>query len=336
MAGKVKHRTLYDIPSLISQKKIPPVLFFCGEDTFAIDSAIKMLTEAIDPEIGSDFDKEIITTEKKTSIQQILDLALAFPFGGNKKLLIVKDFNNIDEKKLFAEYVNDPPDFTYLIAVQPGKLNAVRNEPYASLHKKNYIFEARKLYPDELADWLIKHAKKNKTTLSYENAVTLVEIVGDEKSLLEPTMQKFYDNLGEGGEITLDLITTLASSTRKFTIFDLTDEIGRGNKTKALEIAYNLIESGTEIGQIIAMLTNYCIMNAQANELSRKKLALPEAAKAAEVNFFYFKNSTGSNIYKDKSRLKKAADALYKADLAVKTSATDYKTALTVLISEMI
>lgn len=336
MAGKVRHRSIYEIPELIKQKKFPPVFLFCGEDHFAIEGAIKKLTAAIEPELSSDFDKEIITAQKKENIQKILDLALSFPFGGGKKLLVVKDFNNIDDKKPLADYAQNPAEFTYLICTQPGKLNSVKSEPYAALHKLKYIFEAKRLSQEELIDWLMQHAKVNKVKLNFENAATLVEIVGDEKSLLEVTMQKFYDNVGEEGEITFNLITELASSTKKYTTFNLQDEIGRGNKAKALEISYNLLDSGTDIGQIIAMLSKYCLMNAQAIELRKKNLNLNDAAKEAELNYFYYKNSTSSNIFKNKNRLRQAAEALYEADLSVKTSAADHKTILTVLISEMI
>lgn len=334
--AKVQHRSIYEITEFTSPDKLLPVFFICGEDTYAIDGAVRKLIESIEPLIGSDFDKEIITADKKLPAQQILDLALAFPFGGNKKLIVLKELNNVDDKKILADLINDPPDFLHLIITQSGKVNATKIEPYASLHKKKFIFEAAKLRGDELADWLIKHSKKNKITLSYENAIALIEIVGDEKSLLETQLQKFYDNVGEGGEITFDIITNLASSTRKYTTFNLQDEIGRGNKTKALEIIYNLLESGTELGQIIATLTRFCLLNAQAIELSRKKLSLPEAAKEADANFYYYKNSTKSNIFKDKHRLLNAANALYKADLTVKTSSTDSKTVAAILISEMI
>ena len=329
--AKVQHRSIYEIPEFTTPEKLLPVFFICGEDTYAIDGAVRKLVESIEPLIGSDFDKEIITADKKIHAQQIVDLALSFPFGGKKKLIVVKELGNIEDKKILSEIINDPPDFLYLIITQAGKVNATKVEPYASLHKKKFIFEAVKLRGDELADWLMKHSKKNKITLSYENAIALIEIVGDEKSLLENQLRKFYDNVGEGGEITFEIITNLASSTRKYTTFHLQDEVGRGNKTKALEIAYNLLESGTDLGQIISMLTRFCLLNAQSIELSKKNISLPEAA-----NFYYYKNSTKSNIFKDKGRLLKAAEALYKADLTVKTSSVDPKTVVAVLISEMV
>jgi DNA polymerase III subunit delta len=334
--AKVQHRSIYEIPELASKEKLLPVFFLCGEDTFAIDGAVKILIDAIEPLIGSEFDKEIITADKKLPAQQVVDLALTFPFGGTKKLIVVKEFNNIDDKKLFVELVKNPPEYLYLVLTQSGKVNATKIEPYASLHKNKLMFEARKLKQDELADWLVKHAKKNKITLSYENALAITEIVGDEKSLLENQLQKFYDNVGEGNEITFDVITNLASTTRKYTTFNLNDEIGRGNKAKALEIAYNLLDSGTDMGQLISGLTRYCILNTQAHELTRKKLSIPEAAKEADANYYYYMNSTKSNIFKDKTRLLKAAQALYHADLTLKTSAVEKKTVLAILISEMI
>lgn len=334
--SKVQHRSIYEIPKLISEKKLLPVFFICGEDTHAVDGAVRLLIEAIDPFIGSDFDKEIITADKKLPAQQVVDLALAFPFGGKKKLIVLKDLGNVEDKKIFTDIINDPPDFLHFIITQPGKVNATKIEPYASLHKNKYIFEATKIKGDELISWLIKHAKKNKITLSYENAVALTEIVGDEKSLLETQLQKFYDNVGEGGEITFEIISNLASSTRKYSTFDLQDEIGRGNKTKALEIFYNLLDSGTELGVLISTLTRYCLLNAQAIELRRKNLSNTEAAKAAGAHPYHYEKTTSSNIFNDKKRLIKAAEALYKADLTVKTSAADPKTVAAVLISEMI
>lgn len=334
--ARVQHRSVYEVPELTAPDKLLPVFFICGEDTYAIDGAVRKLIESVEPLIGSDFDKEIITADKKTSAQQIVDLALTFPFGGKKKLIVLKELNNVDDKKILSDIINDPPDFLHLIITQSGKVNATKIEPYASLHKKKYMFEAVKLRGDELAGWLIKHSKKNKVTLSYENAIALIEIVGDEKSLLENQLQKFFDNVGDGGEITFEIISNLASSTRKYTTFNLQDEIGRGNKTKALEIIYNLLDSGIELGQIIATLTRFCLLNAQSIELSKKKFSLPEAAKEADANYYYYKNSTKSNIFKDKRRLLRAADALYKADLTVKTSSADSKTVAAVLISEMI
>ena len=178
--------------------------------------------------------------------------------------------------------------------------------------------------------------KKNKVELSYDNAVALMEIVGEDKSLLEAQMQKFYDNVGENGAITFELIRELASSTKKFTTIDLQDEIGKGNKTKSLEIAYNLLDNGTDVGQIISLLNRFLTVNAQSIELTNKKIPVNEAAKAANVNFFYYKNCVKSNIFKNRKRLLKAAGAIYKADLSVKTSAADNKTIVTTLISEMI
>ena len=333
---KVNLQPIQNLSKYLKSDKLLPVYFFCGEDTFAIDQAVKETYNAVCSLVESEFDRETITADKKFESQQILDLALAFPFGGGKKVIVFKNFDNVSDKKNFQQYLENPPEFTILIITQPGKLSSTASQPYKILQEKNFIFEARQMRSDELTEWLIKSAEEKKVGLSYENAVALVEIVGENKSLLEAQMQKLFDNVGENGEITFEIIRDLASSTKKYTIFNLQDEIGRGNKSKALEIAYNMLDSGTDMGAIISSLNRFITINAQAVELRNKRIPQNEAGKAAQVNPFYYQNCTKGNIFRDRKRLFSAARALYNADYSTKTSAGDPKTIITIMISEMV
>ena len=74
-----------DIQKQISNKKISPVYFLTGEDSYSIDLALKQLTEAIDPYITSDFDKETIYCTNDKDLNDILNLVTAFPLGSRKK-----------------------------------------------------------------------------------------------------------------------------------------------------------------------------------------------------------------------------------------------------------
>lgn len=332
---RVKLQSVQNLSNYLKEDNLLPVYFFCGEDSYGIEQAVKQTVNVLDPLVESDFDRETITADKKIESQQILDLALSFPFGGGKKVIIFKNFDNVGDKKNFQPYFENPPDFTILIITQQGKVSSVTSQPYKTLYEKNYIFEARQMKSDELIEWLIKSAEEKKIKLTYENAVALIEIAGENKSLLETQIQKFFDNVGENGEITFELIRDLTSSTKKYTVFNLQDEIGRGNKRKALEIAYNLLDSGTEMGAIISLLNRFVTVNAQAVELRNKRIPANEVARTANVNPYYYKNCTTGNIFKDRKRLFNAAKALFKADYSVKTSAADPKTIVTVLISEM-
>ena len=202
--------------------------------------------------------------------------------------------------------------------------------------KKNYMFEAKELRGDEWVYWIIRQAKKEKLIISPENAQILLDTVGEEKGLLEMQMTKFYDFLGEGKEISLELIERLTSSTREFTIFNLQDYLGRGDKKKSLEIAYNLIDSGVEPIFIISMLTKFITTLAQIFDLLKKRIPDNEAAKKANVSYYYYINCKKAKFFLNDSRLLIAARALLNADVTLKTTSADSKTLIVILITEMI
>ena len=293
------------------------------------------MEKAAEPFLASDFDREVVNADKTTNIAQIVDLASAFPFGSGKKLIVVKSFEKINDRKEIASYINNPAEFTILVLVNYGKVSDAGREPYASMLKKNYLFEARKLKGPELIRWITAQAKKMKIGLSADNAEALMEMVGEDKALIEMQLRKFADYLGEGGEVTFELIKNLSSSTKEFTIFDLQEALGRGDKAKSVDIAFNLLDSGQEIIFILTMLTKFITTISQSLELQRSGVQDNEAAKQAGASYYYYINCKKAKYFMSDKRLLNASRALYKADLSVKTSAADPKTILLILFSEM-
>ena len=77
--------------SELKNEKLKQIYFLFGEDHFTINNAIKNISKLVEPLLTSDFDYETISAEKKASLSDLLDLAYTFPFGSDKKLLIVKN-----------------------------------------------------------------------------------------------------------------------------------------------------------------------------------------------------------------------------------------------------
>ena len=328
-------QSIYNLSGVLNLDNIFPIYFFFGEDLFTIDQAVKEVIKTCEPLIDSDFDKETISVEKKQSVGGLLDIASAFPFGADKKLLIVKNFENFSDKKSFAGYVDDPVDSTVMVITNIGKINDLSKSPFSNLLKRGFIFEAKELKGAELAKWVVNEAKSEKLSISQSNAQTLIEIVGEEKSLLEMQIQKFRDFLSGSGEITADVIENLASNTKEYTIFNLQDAIGAGNKSKALEIAYNLTDNGTEVIFILNMLTRYFTTITQSLELAHFRVPDNEAAREAGVSYFYYKNCRKAKYFLNHNRLANAAEALLNADIAVKSSNASNKSILTTFITQL-
>jgi DNA polymerase III subunit delta len=336
MAKKVTIPLITEVTKYFSKEKFLPVYFICGEDQYSIGVAVESIEKAIVPHVFSDFDKENFTADKSQNLAQLLDVAFSFPFGGGKKFLIIKNFEKFSDKKELTDYLSHPPDFTTIIFIQSGKIADVSKEPYSSLLAKNCLFEARLATGEELVEWLLRKANKMGIQFSEDNARTLIETVGEEKSLLEMQLQKFSNFNSGNNELTFEDIKRLSSPTKEYSIFDLQDSIGRGDKAKSLQIAYNLLDAGVEIVFIINMLAKFILTIAQMTELFKMRTSDFEASKMAGVSYGYYMNCKRATYLMNDLRLLNASRALLNADLSVKTTATDPKIVLLVLISEVL
>jgi DNA polymerase III subunit delta len=335
MAKKPVIQSILEITKYLSEGKYLPIYFFCGEDDYSLDLALKTVEKSIAPQILSEFDKEVINAEKNQNLSQILDTAFSFPLGGGKKLIILNNFDKINDKKELKSYIDNPPEFTILLITQRNKITDISKEPYLKLKDNGYLFEARPASGDELVDWLVKKSKKIGMTLSQDNAQALIEITGENKALLEIQLQKIQNYLGKREEINYDDITKISSTTKEFSIFELQYALGIGEKTNALKIAFSLLDSGVDIVFIINMLSKFVLSIAQITELSKLHISDFEAPKLAGISYGYYINCKKARFLMSDKKLLNSSRALLSADLAVKTSVSDPKSIMSLLISRM-
>ena len=312
-----------------------PVYLFFGDDSFSLDKFLVSLEKSVQPLIKSEFDKEIFHGEEKNLID-ILDFASAFPFGSGKKLIIVKEFEKIKDKKNLTSYLDAPPDFTILILIYNGSISNLESEPYKSLINNGYIFEAKELRGEKLVDWLLEFARSKDKIVNREEGRLLIDLVGEDRALLESQLEKIIVFLGDKKELTLDSIKSLSTQFKEYGIFDLQNALGKKDKINSFKIAERMIGSGVEPTFIVFMLTKYFMGLSRVQELTEKKVPVYESAKLVGTHHFYYKDyQNARRLYSD-SELYNAVKALLKADLSIKTSTIDKKSIVSLLIAEIL
>jgi DNA polymerase-3 subunit delta len=319
----------------IKKRKFKPVYYFFGEDTYNLSHTLHTLEEAFQPLLISEFDKEIIYSEDR-SINEILGHATAFPFGSEKKLIIVKEAEKIKDKKPLKDYASSPAEFTVIAFFHNGSITNLNTEPFKTLDANEFLYEAKELKGKNLIDWLISQAEEKGKKLTDENAQVMVDIVGENRSMLEDQLEKICIFLNEKKEISLESIQQVSSELKQFNIFDLQNAIGLKDKSKSLTVAYNLLDNGAEPTFIISMLTRYFTGLAKITELQSKNTPVQEAARIVGTHHFYYPQYIKArNLFSDQ-KLVEVFRALLKADISVKTTSADDKTIITLLIAEIL
>lgn len=336
--AKSKAPAIQDIENQLKQKKILPVYYLFGEDSYSVDITLDVIEKAVQPFITSDFDKEVLYGENQT-LTNIIGLASTFPFGSEKKLVIIKQAEKLKdkkEKKEIISYFESPADFTVLVFLHEGTITNPSSEPFKTLTNQGYLFEARELKGKSLIDWLISTVEKNGKIISYDNAQLLTDISGENRNTLESQLEKIFIYVGDSKEITIDSIRGLSTSLKQYTIFDLQNAIGKKSKSAALKVVFNLLKNGMEPIQIIAMLNKYFTSLARLNELTAANTNEFQVARIMSTHPFYLKEyHSARRMYSDK-HLTEAFSALLKADLSIKTTSLDDYTLISVLIAEII
>ncbi len=333
--SKSNVQTIANVAKELKSGKILPIYYLFGEDIFSIDKCVEDITKAVEPKLATEFDKEVFHGEDN-SLSEALDFASAFPFGDGKKLILFKSFEKVRDKKALVSYASSPSDFTILVLIHSGTVTNTTSEPYATLSKNGYLFSAKELKGSNLTEWLVGYTETKGKRISYETAQVLIDIAGENRNFIEAQLDKIFLFIGDEKEITIDAVRSLSTSLKEFTIFDLQNSIARKDKTNSLKIVLNMLEKGSEPIFIVHMLTRYFTGLSRVSELAQQKVNDQVAARIVGTHPYYYKDyQRARNLYSD-SDIYRAVQALLKADLTIKTTSTEDKVLVSLLIAEIL
>jgi DNA polymerase III subunit delta len=312
-----------------------PIYYFYGEDTFLIQEAVKKIEEKIKPYLASEFDKEVLYGSNVKLID-VLNIASSFPFSSQKKLIILKEFEKIKDKKVLTGYIKSPADFTVLILIHEGEVRDASSELYKNLSSKNFIYSAKELKGKYLITWIIDNCAENGKNISEENAQTIIDLIGENKSLIDGQLEKIFTYLGDRNIIEIEDILKVSSELREYNIFDLEDALGKKDKENSFKIAYNLLEQGKGQVYIISMLTRYFTIVTRIRELISKKASPREAGISLGFSErLYYKYMNAAKIYSE-SELFRISQAIHESDLLSKSTSIEEKTLISILLATIL
>lgn len=221
----------------IKAGNIKPIYFLMGEEPYYIDK----LTEYIEGNVLTDDEKgfnQMIIYGRDTTIDEIVSNAKRFPMMAERQVVIVKEAQElsrtIDQLEAYAE---NPQPTTVLVFAYKYKTLDKRKKLIKTLDKNGLVFESKKLYENQVGEWIRRVLKGKGYEIEPKAMMMLVEFLGNDLSRIANELNKLEIILPKGSKISPAHIEENIGFSKDFNVFEFRKAIGEKNQFKAYQIA---------------------------------------------------------------------------------------------------
>jgi len=243
-----------EIITSINNKDLHPVYFLMGDESYYIDK----LSEKFATEVLDDDEKEfnqVTLYGKDTTIEEIISESKQFPFGAKRRVVIVKEGQQLKNIEALDAYLENPQTKTILIISYKKKSIDKRKKFGKNLSKKCIVFESNKLYDDKIPGWILSYIKKRGYTIETSSTAILADHLGSSLSNISNELEKLMLAIEQEKHITPELIEYHIGISKDYNVFELQNALGKKDVLKANRII-NHFAKNTKEHHIIPILSS--------------------------------------------------------------------------------
>ena len=330
--------TIENLEKDLKAGKLNSIYLLYGEETFLLESCLK--------KIKSNFGerKEGINEIKidESNVSEIISDIETPAFGYEKKLIIASNtglFKKEGKKKTVSnssaiiskltEYIKENnklmQEAVVLVFVEQ---EVEKNELYKVLEQYGVICEFQELKPIQITARLKAICKAYQVQVEDSTLQYFIECCGTNMQELINEIRKLIEYVGTGGTIQKQAIDLLCIKQLDSIIFDLTDNLGKRQTKKALEVLHGLIYQKEPIQKILITLYHhfkklYIIKIAQ-----RENKNIAESLDLKPNQMFLVNKYTMQANYFKESELKQIVEELINLDYNYKIGNIDLEVGL--------
>jgi len=247
-----------DLTNQLKAKKYSPVYLIHGEEPYFIDKITNYFENNVLNEAEQSFNQQVFYGKDIDNLSSVFTACQQYPFMADKRVVIIKEAQNIKDIKPLEKYLPIAIATTILVLVYKGGKFDTRTKVYKGLEKYGCIFEAKKIEPKFIESWLKNECKNQGLNITPNGISLLSSYLGNNIENLINAIIKIKLNIGEGlvdERVVLDNVEI----SKKFNVFELTDALGTKDKVKVTQIVNYMARYSKEqpIQQIIGMLNSY-------------------------------------------------------------------------------
>lgn len=302
----------------ISQTPPQPIYFLHGDETYYIDKIANYLENNILNEAERNFN-QIITYGKDTDLRKVVENANRYPIGAKYLLIIIKeaqDLNDLNRKEgqnILTNYAAKPVKSSILVFTYKGKFLDGKTRLAKILVKNKMLIESKKLYDNQIFDWIQTYCQKHKIRIQ-RNAIALLDAyIGNNLQRITTELERILTNIGRRSEIEKTSVEKYVSFDSSYNIFQLQKALGQRQTEKAFQI---IQKQGDDAIGLVAILYAYFSKLLIVKEHAH--LHISQIVQKTKLAPFMIKDYQKALKYYSTDQILNIIQALHQADLSLK------------------
>lgn len=224
------------IVSEIKKGNIKPIYFLMGEEAYYIDKISDYIEENVLDESEKGFNQQVMYG-RDASIEDIVSSAKRYPMMAERQVLIIKEAQDLSRSiEKLVSYAENPQPTTVLVLNYKYKKLDKRKKLHKAIAKIGLIYESKKLYDNQVSDWIRRVLSGKKYQIEPKAAQMLVEFLGTDLSKISNELDKLMLILPKETIINDHHIEENIGISKDFNNFELRKSVGEKNIVKANRI----------------------------------------------------------------------------------------------------
>jgi DNA polymerase-3 subunit delta len=275
------------IVSDIENGNIKPIYLLMGEEPYYIDKISEFIENKVLTEEEKGFN-QMVLYGRDVSIEEIVDNAKRFPMMSERQVVIVKEAQDLSRTiDNLTSYVNNLQPSTVLVLCYKYKTVDKRKALYKAIQKNGLVYESKKLYENQVADWIRRVLAGKNYKIDTKATLLLVEFLGTDLSKISNELEKLMVVLPIGATITAKEIEENIGISKDYNNFELRKAVGERNVLKVNQIInyFGQNQKANPIIVTISLLHGFFTQLLIYHSLHDK--SKNNVAKALKVNPFF-------------------------------------------------
>ncbi len=271
----------------IKNGNLKPIYLLMGEEAYYIDKISEFIEETVLTEEERGFN-QMILYGRDVSVEDIVSNAKRFPLMAERQVVIVKEAQDLSRTfDKLDDYAKNPQPSTVLVLCYKYKTVDKRKAVYKAIKKTGVVFESKKLYDNQVPDWIRRVLSPKGYGITPKASQLLVEFLGTDLGKINNELEKLQIVLPKNTQITPEHIEENIGISKDYNNFELRKAIGARDSVKAFKIVQYFADNPKDNPMVVtvALLFNFFSQLLQLHGMNDKNPR--SVASALRVNPYF-------------------------------------------------